>query len=134
MKNEKEIKELAKEMSKLLKEYLKTEREIISALGDNVKHEALFNYLKATIVLSNFDKIIEESETRYEKCQNCGKRYKTVYRVSDEIWELIKPPFKEKGTGLLCLSCAEAIAKLNNVDVYWEGTIGDFPSKIGKEK
>ena len=54
-----------------------------------------------------------------ETCQICGKQYDTVYRVPDEVWEIIKPAGKPEGAGLLCLPCAFKQAKAHGIELEW---------------
>jgi len=49
-------------------------------------------------------------------CQECETKYKIDLLVSDEIWELIKPKEKPKGSGLLCGCCI--MKKIEEFDEY----------------
>jgi len=43
-------------------------------------------------------------------CQDCGNTYKVDLLIPDYLWEEIKPPNKQVGSGLLCCICiAKAI-------------------------
>ena len=40
------------------------------------------------------------------KCQGCGQAYALdIWLVDDEVWDEIRPPWKEDGAGLLCSLC-----------------------------
>lgn len=39
------------------------------------------------------------------KCQGCGAFYNVDLNVPEEIWEKIKPNWKEPGSGMLCGMC-----------------------------
>lgn len=60
-----------------------------------------------------------------EKCMNCGKRYLTVYTLSDELWKKITD--KNDGSGLLCPSCIDVIAREKGINLYWEAAEGNYP-------
>lgn len=60
-----------------------------------------------------------------EKCQRCGKEYETVYRVPKEIWAKISP--KSNGNGLLCIKCADEVAREKGIELYWEAKEDRFP-------
>jgi hypothetical protein len=46
-------------------------------------------------------------------CQKCGHKYKVDVNIPDYLWELIKPPYKPIGGGLMCGKCIiKAIEKL----------------------
>jgi len=59
-----------------------------------------------------------------EKCQRCGKLYLTVYRLPNEIWKQISP--KGDLSGLLCIECADKIAREKGLNLYWEAKQGEF--------
>lgn len=53
-----------------------------------------------------------------ERCQDCGKRYETVYAAPNHIWnELVNP----HGAGMLCLPCFETRCSKAGVVLRWVG-------------
>jgi len=38
-------------------------------------------------------------------CQECGEHYREDVRLSDELWNRIRPKGKPEGAGLLCGGC-----------------------------
>jgi len=59
-----------------------------------------------------------------EKCQNCGRSYRTVYRIPDELWRAITG----RSDGLLCPRCLDDKARTAGYGLYWEATVGKFPT------
>ena len=59
---------------------------------------------------------------RGEKCQQCGKRYLTIYALPDEIWEKIAD-----GKNLLCPTCADKLAREAGIQLYWAAGQDFFP-------
>lgn len=69
-----------------------------------------------------------------EHCQACGKQYETVYYLSDDVWERIKPENEptthgDFGAGLLCPTCADQRARQKGIFLYWEANAGDWRVK-----
>ncbi len=52
-----------------------------------------------------------------EHCQDCGKKYNTVYTVPDDVWEKITP--EEGEDGFLCIECADKRAYNIGVVFFW---------------
>jgi len=53
------------------------------------------------------------------KCQGCGKEYSVDIIVPDSLWEIIKPPKKHTGAGLLCGECMmKRIENISNYDHF----------------
>ena len=51
------------------------------------------------------------------KCQGCGDQYNYDLIVPDDLWEIIKPPNKPEGAGLLCGICiAKRLESLSGSD------------------
>lgn len=66
-------------------------------------------------------------EPEGEHCQICDYAYLTIYQLPDEIWNDIKPKGKPEGAGLLCISCADRLARNKGYEIYWSGIEKDFP-------
>ena len=63
-----------------------------------------------------------------EHCQVCGATYDNfVYRLPDEIWQLITPSSGVSGSGLLCPNCAIARSEEHGIHLYWSAKDGEFP-------
>jgi len=62
--------------------------------------------------------------TGCEKCQECGRRYETCYRVPDDTWAQISG--RSDGSGLLCISCADQLARNAGITIWWRGTGREF--------
>ena len=60
-----------------------------------------------------------------EKCDKCGKRYLTVYRVPDSVWENVHP---HSPAGLLCPECCDEVVRGLGSILYWEAELGRFPT------
>ena len=54
-----------------------------------------------------------------EFCQRCGKIYELVYSVPDEIWAEITPS-DDKEAGLLCIECADRIAREKEIFLFFK--------------
>ena len=56
-----------------------------------------------------------------ERCQNCGKIYKTCWKAPDDIWEKITggEPGKSMG-GTLCIECFDSLCAANNISLFWD--------------
>jgi len=61
------------------------------------------------------------------KCQKCGQQYKVDVIVSDTLWEIIKPPDKNQGSGLLCGKCI--LEKIENLNKFKTFILKDETSK-----
>ena len=59
-----------------------------------------------------------------EKCDKCGKRYLTVYRVPDSVWQNVHP---HSPAGLLCPECCDEVVRDTGNTLYWEAELGQFP-------
>ena len=59
-----------------------------------------------------------------EKCFNCGKKYEYVYRIPDELWNLIV----DKKSGMLCIDCLNVMANGKDIYIYFEGNNGEYIS------
>lgn len=85
--------------------------------------------------LNNF---FDEIDSGGEKCQRCGKRYLTVYHVPDDVWAKIRPnkhdPDGDLYGGLLCPSCADALARNIGIILYWEPSVGDWSQNKKAER
>ena len=57
-----------------------------------------------------------------ERCQCCGERYLTVYRLPDELWARITPRPESPGGGLLCPACADERARELGVLLVWSAS------------
>ncbi|HSH24583.1 MAG TPA: hypothetical protein VLA13_03490 [Massilibacterium sp.] len=53
-----------------------------------------------------------------EICQNCNRMYKTIYHMPDDIWQEITG--KEDGSGLLCIECADQLARVKGYKLLWK--------------
>jgi len=66
-----------------------------------------------------------------EKCNNCEKRYLTVYRVPDAVWQNIHP---KSPAGLLCPECCDEIVRNLGSCLYWEAELGQFSTEKRRKK
>lgn len=71
-----------------------------------------------------------------EKCDACGRRYRAVYRVPNDVWAQIAPKKDELGEypehqfgGLLCVDCAWRAANEQGITLYFEGMPGGWMSE-----
>lgn len=56
-----------------------------------------------------------------EHCQDCGKTYGDfVYRIPDDVWEIISPKPDKPGAGLLCPMCTARRATDAGIYLEWE--------------
>jgi len=63
-----------------------------------------------------------------EKCQNCGEIYETVYRIPDGVWAiLMKAMGLRRANGLLCIGCADKIARDKGITLYWAAEVNQYP-------
>lgn len=60
-----------------------------------------------------------------EKCDDCGQRYLTVYRVPDWMWRIVSA--KAPG-GLLCPECCDRRLRAAGHSPYWEAAEAEFPT------
>jgi len=67
-----------------------------------------------------------------EKCQCCGERYLTVYRLPDTIWDSIIG--HKTRAGLLCPVCADEKAREAGITLYWEAAQGEFPTYLNDSR
>jgi hypothetical protein len=59
----------------------------------------------------------ESKNTDWEKCQNCGRRYSTVWNCNlDVIWEQI---IGKEYAGLYCPMCFDQMAQAKGIRLYW---------------
>ncbi len=63
-----------------------------------------------------------------EYCHKCGREYLTVWQTTDKIWELITGI--KDGSGLMCMDCFDREVQKKGITLYWECTIGKFPTKL----
>ncbi|XOB41779.1 MAG: hypothetical protein ACKKMS_00040 [Candidatus Nealsonbacteria bacterium] len=60
-----------------------------------------------------------------EKCKNCGRPYKTGFKVSDVMWREIVP--KRLQNKNLCLDCFDNFCQKKKIrpkiKIYWAGFI-----------
>jgi hypothetical protein len=56
-----------------------------------------------------------------ERCQNCGKIYKIIWKAPDDLWEKITggEPGKSVG-GLLCPMCFDSLCAANGISLFWD--------------
>lgn len=73
------------------------------------------------------------SDMTGEKCNDCGRRYRTVYRIPDNVWSKVAPDKAGLGPhaehqfgGLLCIDCASDRARSQGIHLYFEASIGDW--------
>lgn len=59
-----------------------------------------------------------------EHCQICGKKYESVYEVSDKLWKEVTGI--ENGSGLRCMSCLEKQAKKMGIYIHWYGNFLEY--------
>jgi len=71
-------------------------------------------------------------QTEGERCNACGRRYLTVYRVPDDLWA--KVTGRTDGGGTWCPACFEFIAKEKRYSLYWEARHGEFPLEAVKAR
>jgi hypothetical protein len=60
-------------------------------------------------------------DTRYstpggERCQNCGRISKVVWKAPDDLWLKVIG----SGSGLLCVSCFDAICAAHGITLIWK--------------
>lgn len=60
------------------------------------------------------------SDIRYstiegEICQNCGKKFKIVWEVSDSVWKSIT----NQEEGILCPECFDSLAAFKGITLQW---------------
>ena len=65
-----------------------------------------------------------------EKCQRCGKRYLTVWQVSDDLWEWVTGI--TNGSGLYCMNCFDEMARQKKINLYCACHSMPFPKGIIK--
>lgn len=71
-----------------------------------------------------------------EHCHVCGRGYRYVYRVPDNVWRQIAPVLQTSDmdlNGLLCIDCAAARAREIGIELYFEGSEGDWYSNKQKD-
>jgi len=59
-----------------------------------------------------------------EHCQICGKKYETVYEVSDNLWEKITGI--KNGSGLRCIPCLTREARKMGIYIHWYGNFLEY--------
>ena len=65
-----------------------------------------------------------------ETCQDCEKKYSTIYTIPNEVWVKITPKLGE--AGLLCIECADKRAAKIGINLYWNAGIDKYPkNQIG---
>lgn len=62
-----------------------------------------------------------------EICHSCGHPYTTVWRAPDAIWQAVTGI--TDGSGLRCLNCFDAEAAIAGINIWWECSLEDFPTK-----
>lgn len=55
-------------------------------------------------------------------CGSCGREYKTVWRVEDELWERV-----HAGYSMLCTSCFQELAELKGIYLHWGAKPERYP-------
>lgn len=80
------------------------------------------------------------SEWLGELCHDCGRRYRVVYRVPNEVWAAIAPGKASLGAypehmlgGLLCVDCADERARERGIYLYFEASAGDWRVKLERK-
>jgi len=83
-------------------------------------------------VFFDLDTVVDELNQRSahlirecETCQSCGRQYRTVYRVPDELWRQVTK--KTKGGGLLCPTCFDNAARQQGIELFWSAQEGQYP-------
>ena len=59
-----------------------------------------------------------------ELCSFCKKRYLTVWRCSDKLWEKIEGIISK---ALICPECFDRIMREKGINLYWECAEEEFP-------
>ena len=59
-----------------------------------------------------------------EICQNCGKKYLTVWQAPDWLWEKVMG----RESGLLCMNCFDEKAREEGFGLYWQCEVGEYPN------
>ncbi len=71
----------------------------------------------------------KQNKEEDERCDRCGKRYSTVYQVSDQVWQNLHMRAPD---GLLCPTCCDSVVKDLGSVLYWEAEPGQFPTEKAK--
>jgi len=97
-----------------------------------MKREDIVQWLRSIAATVHWDgadlKAVSEAadmlEADYERqsqegCQHCGRKYPEVYRVPNAVWAEITPKKDQPGAGLLCMACAESLARAHGFSLFW---------------
>jgi len=69
----------------------------------------------------------EDIRKKGELCRFCDKRYLTVWRAPDYLWE--KMTGIKNGSGLMCPKCFDELARKEGIELYWECREDEFPTR-----
>ncbi len=67
-----------------------------------------------------------------EKCEYCGEPYRMIFHLPDWLWKQIQS--KSEGCNLLCPHCVEMFSRRLGYTLYWEASVGGFPSQTKEAK
>jgi hypothetical protein len=51
-----------------------------------------------------------------ERCQRCGRLYRTVYHAPDLLWKRVTG---KTGNGLYCPHCFDSMAREQGIELFW---------------
>ena len=73
----------------------------------------------------------KEIREQGELCMKCNKRYSTVWKTPDGLWEKVVGFTNE--SGLMCPNCFDKLAKSRGIYLYWECSEKDYPTNQDQE-
>jgi hypothetical protein len=65
-----------------------------------------------------------------ERCDYCGRHYLSIWRAPDDVWYRVTGL---RQSGLMCISCFDALARRLGIGLYWSCECGRYPDEEAAE-